>query len=900
MRHRLNSISRAIALIAGGGLFVAAATTPSIAQSDDTGSSETLEEVVVMGFRASLQRANALKRNAVNARESIVSEDIGKMPDLNLAEAIQRVPGVAIVRQGGEGRQVSLRGLGAGFTHVTLNGMEVPASTGGLDSSGGTNRSRSFDFNVFSAELFSRIDINKAPTAAIEEGGIAGSVDLYTLRPLDKSGFNASVSAQLGYNDLSEESDPRLTATISDTNDDETFGYLFSVAYTQRTTHQDGFGTVRWAQPDRDFAANNILNGVDLREVWFPRLPRQDSFRHEQDRLGISGAVQFRPTEDLTLGVNWVHSKFESQTDSYNSFAEFRRSGGFGYPAITPNSVTLDGTGLVALAGNFDGIGLRTESRQNLDTTEFDQFTVDFDYSINDNMSISGMLGTASSDYEGDIFRVNIETPTGTNFSYDFTGDANVAAIDYDIDVTSVDNFVILDGERIRRDSVDRKNDTLRLDFEWQLSDSSDLKIGAMVNDRVVDALQGQRESNDPRNLADLATVFNYTDTGNHGGATELDFLVLDFNRAIPAFGEGPYIARRGPGIPTWSIQEETTALYVDYSLNTELAGRGLRLNLGGRYVTTDVTATGFLDVNTSNSETNDYSEFLPSLNVAYDLSDEIVLRAGLARTLTRPGLTSLAPSKGYSDVNFTVSGGNSQLEPLVSDDLNLALEWYFAEEGVLAFSYFKKDIDSFISSPTTFEPLRPEDQSVVASIFPTQPALLDPSIVWRYSTSSNTEGTELDGFEIAYQQAFSFLPGALSNLGMILNYSHVDAETIVTRNGAPTVAPLPGLSESSYNFTLYYETDQFGARVSANNRDDYVTRNIGSNGNFSENTTGPTHVDFSAFYNFSDNVTFTFEVINLTDEFERRYTTGNGTQNLIREYNSTGRQFFAGIRANF
>ena len=135
---------------------------------------------------------------------------------------------------------------------------------------------------------------------------------------------------------------------------------MVSAAYTERTSFQDGFGTVRWAQPDRDFAANTVLNGVDLREVWFPRLPRQDSFRHEQDRLGLSAGLQFRPNDDLDIGINWVHSEFDSTTNSYNSFAQFRRSGDYGYPAITPNSVVLDSTGQIALAGNFDGVGLRT------------------------------------------------------------------------------------------------------------------------------------------------------------------------------------------------------------------------------------------------------------------------------------------------------------------------------------------------------------------------------------------------------------------------------------------------------------------------------------------------------------------------------------------------------------
>ncbi len=898
MRYRLNSISRAIALMAGSGLLLGSA--PVLAQDSSSPEVETLEEVVVTGFRASLQRATELKRNAVNARESIVSEDIGKMPDLNLAEAIQRVPGVAIVRQGGEGRQVSLRGLGAGFTHVTLNGMEVPASTGGLDSSGGVNRGRGFDFNVFSAELFNRIDVNKAARASLEEGGIAGSVDLYTLKPLDRAGFNSSVSAQLGYSDLSEEVDPRLTATISGTNEDQTFGYMVSAAYTERTSFQDGFGTVRWAQPDRDFAANTVLNGVDLREVWFPRLPRQDSFRHEQDRLGLSAGLQFRPNDDLDIGINWVHSEFDSTTNSYNSFAQFRRSGDYGYPAITPNSVVLDSTGQIALAGNFDGVGLRTESRQSLDVTDFDQYTIDFDYQLNDNMSLSGMVGTASSDYQNDQFRVNIQTPTGANFSYDFTGNQDVAAIDYDIDVTSVNNFEIIDGERLRQFIVDRQNDTARLDLDWQLSDASSVKIGAIYNDREVASVQGDRESNDPRNLADLSRVFTFTDLGGYGNATELNFLVLDFDKAIPAFGLGPYGVSRGPGSQTWVVQEETTGFYVDYDLDTELAGRGLRFNIGGRYVTTDVTAQGFLASGERNVETNDYSEFLPSLNLAYDLTDNLLLRLGLARTMTRPGLSSLAPSKDITDVNFTVSGGNSQLNPLLSDDINLAAEWYFDEDAVLAFSYFRKDIDSFISSPTTFEPLRAEDRAIVANIYASQPELLDPSLIWTYSTSANTEGTELDGFEIAYQQSFSSLPGLLSNLGIIANYSHVEAETVVVRDGVNTTAPLTGLSEDSYNFTIFYEVDRWGARISLNNRDDYVTRNIGSNGNFSENTTGPTHADLSAFYNLNDNLTFTLEIINLTDEEERLYTTGNGSQNLVREINSTGRQYFVGVRANF
>jgi len=861
-----------------------------------------LEEVRVTGFRSSLQQAVALKRDAVNSRDSIVTEDIGKMPDLNLAEALQRVPGVTIAREGGEGRNVTLRGLGPAFTRVTLNGMEVPSSAGGLDSSGGVNRGRSFDFNVFSAELFNRIDINKSPTATIEEGGIAGTVELYTARPLDNPGLTASIYGQAGYNDLSEKWTPKFTAFLSSTNEAETFGFLLTAAYTERTTWQDGFGTVRWAVPDRPFAGNNTsLSDEELNSLWYPRLPRQDSFHHDQDRLGLSGALQFRPNDDLEFGVNWVYSKFNADVSAYNSFAEFRRSGPWGYPAITPNSVTKDKNGDYVVAGNFDGVGLRTESRQQLDTTKFNQLTGDFRWTATDNLELTGMIGQAKSKFDEDYFRVNIETPDPTNFSYDFTGDPNVAAIDYDIDVTDPNNFFIMTNDRIRQYGVDRTNDTARLDLVWTLNDENDLNFGLIYNDREVKSKQYECGSCvDQTDIAGLGKVLTYDDTGGYGSDTELDFWVLDFKKARAAYGVGDYTLSQGTGIATWDVKEKTKGAYIDYNLNTELAGHGFRLNAGVRYVDTDVKALGWLTSTISNTEKNDYSNWLPSLNVAFDATDDLVLRAGFSKTMTRASLSSLAPSKSYSDVNFTVSGGNSQLDPLESDNIDLSVEWYFTEQAVLSFAWFHKKIDSFISSPSTEEPLRPVDYPGVASVYPDQPELLDPSLIWTYSTSANTDGTKLDGWEIAYQQAFTSLPGFWGNFGAIGNYSYVDATTEVIRNGQSVKVPLEGLSQHSWNATLYYEVDRWGARLSVNNRDDYITDNTGSNGNLEHGTTGPTHWDMSAFFHINEQWSLTFEGINLTDEDERLFTTGDGTLDLVREFNHTGRQYFLGARYNF
>jgi len=918
MRIKSTLLTRLLTGVTLGSLLIAlGAIQPAVAQDADqeqgndvstTGEAyaeptDVLEEVKVMGFRQSLQESLVLRREAVNLRESIVADDIGKMPDLNLAEAIQRVPGVAITREGGEGRQVTLRGLGPDFTQVTLNGMEVPASTGGLDSFGGVNRGRAFDFNVFSAELFNRIDINKTSTAAIEEGGIAGSVQLYTARPLDNPGFHASAYGQIGYNDLSDKWDPKATAYLSNTNDDETFGYILTAAYTERTTFQDGFGTVRYAKPDGGgFGGNNTEYSTDyLNSLWYPRLPRQDSFHHEQKRLGISAAVQWRPNDDLEFGLNWVHSKYDATTDSYNSFAQFRRNAGWGYPAITVNSITLAPDGLSVSAGDFDGVALRTESRQNSDKTNFNQITGDMRWNLTDSLTMTGMIGTAKSKFDDDYFRANIETLGGNHFTYDFASDPDVAAINYDIDVSDPSNYFIMNNELIQQYGVDRTNDTYRLDFVWDINDSNALNFGGIYNDREVDSIQTICDTcTDPTDIAGLGKVYTYDDAGGYGTGTELDFWVLDFDKSIAAYGVGGWALRKGTGIQTWNVKEKTAGAYVDYNFDTEIGGHGFRLNAGVRYVDTKVTALGWLTSTVSNTEKNDYSNWLPSLNLAFDATEDLVLRAAASRTMTRASLSSLAPSKSYSDVNFTVSGGNSQLKPLLSDNIDLSASWYFTEQAVISVSWFHKDVKSFISSPETTEPLRPVDFPGVASVYPTQPGLLDPSLLWTYRSSANTDGTKLDGWEFAYQQAFTSLPGFWGNFGFIGNYSFVDATTEVIRSGQTVTVPLEGLSKHSWNATLYYEVPRWAVRVAVNNRDDYVTNNTGSNGNISEATTGPTHIDMSAFYNINDYWTLNFEAINLTDEYERLYTTGDGTLNLVREYNHTGRQFFLGVRYQF
>jgi len=784
--------------------------------------------------------------------------------------------------------------------------MEVPASTGGLDSSGGVNRGRSFDFNVFSSDLFNRIDINKSATAAIEEGGVAGTVELYSARPLDRSGFNATVSAQGSYNDVSDKFSPRLSGSVGYTNPDETFGFLLSATYSDRSIYQDGFGTVRWAQPDRDFAsfAGATVNGApadaSINDLWYPRLPRQDSFRQEQDRLGLSGAVEFAPTDRMKFGVNWLYSKFNSDLDAYNSFFQFRRSGSYGYHTITPVSVTTDDTGKIAIAGTFNNVGLRTESRQQLESTKFNQVTADFQYELTDTLTMKAMVGQATSKFNQDYFRVNIQTLTGGQFTYDFTENPDVATLAYDKNVADTSIYSVMNNDTIERNSVDRNNKTARLDFIWEMPDG-ELKFGGIFNDRKVNSIGsgGINIDDSQDDLPSISKVFSYLDYGGYGDATLLDFVVLDFAAARQAFNVGEYQTLYGAGQDTWLVGEKTTAAYVDYTHRFDR----LTVNAGGRVVQTKTNSRGYID-STGNAVvdfTNKYTEFLPSANLVWEMTDDLLLRLAASRTLTRAGLASIAPSRSYSDVNFTVSGGNPDLKPQFSNNLDGSIEYYMGNSGLVSLGVFYKDLSDLIERETFDGPLSESDRAAVATVYPTQPGLLDPNLTgpWSFSLPRNTASAKLKGLEIALQRDFDFLPGILANFGVQANYTYLNGKG-TTADG--TKSPIQGLSKHSWNATVYYEEPdgKYGARVSVNSRSDYKTAVPGSNGNEAEATTGPTQFDFSSFYNITDDLTLTFEVINLNNRAERIYTTGDGTMNLVREINDTGRQFFLGLRAQF
>jgi iron complex outermembrane receptor protein len=972
-------------LTALSSVFALVTFSPALYAQDEqiSQSNNDVEELVVTGFRGSLEAALNNKREATNNIESIIAEDIGKMPDLNLAESLQRVPGVAINREGGEGRNITVRGLGPDFTRTTLNGMEVPASAGGIDSSGGVNRSRSLDFNIFASELFNRIDINKTQRASIEEGGLASTVELYTPKPFDNPGFHISGAAQGAMDNAADETDPRMAAIISSTFMDDTLGFLVSYASSERTVRQEGAGTVRWMapqdngnrswanspnplievhgtpNPDANDADGEYVDGVSdpLDFLIMPRLPRSDFFGNDLEREGYTAAVQFRPSDRLEFTLDVVGSELKTNRTGYNFFAQFRDQ----FQNITPIELTLDPTGRYVVAGTFRGVIPRAESRSQNAVTDFTQTILSGSYDLSDSIALRFMAGKAESEHTEDQLRFNMDALNGggvispgtalvprfnenlagnlgasevlngvdpTLFRFDFRSSSNVPELFYGFDITDPDNYEIANAD-LRRDIVDRDNKTLKFDLEFK-GDNSTIRTGIISNNREVDAQRQAPVLNDgteiPNNLLSGQRVNSfpnaYTEpfpySGNFAEAIDppagfiTNWRVNDFAAAGEAYGlTGNFQLRAVDASAFFNIEEDILGAYGEYEMETELFSSPLRFNAGLRYVDTETVSKGAVLIGgivTPITETRSADEVLPAFNALLDIQDDLLLRLGLSRNLSRPALASLAPNiTGITPNTGTIALGNPDLEPTLADSLDVGLEWYFTDEALLALTLFFKEFESIITQQTLQGPLDAQTQELVAAA---RPDTADGTIgstqvtdIWNINQAINGEEAELDGYEIAYQQPFSGLPGFLSNFGIILNYTHVDSEVTYGLDafGREIVAPLEGQSESSHNFTLYYETEVWGARASFNERDDYITNARGADRNLQEATTGPTRLDGSAFFNVTDEITITLEAINLTEEDERLYTTGPlGDLNLVREFNNTGREVYLGARFSY
>jgi len=896
-----------------------------------------LSEVVVTGYRDSLAKALDDKREETVSIDAIYQEDISKFPDLNLADSLQRLPGVSIQRDAGEGRQISVRGLGPQFTRVRINGMEALSTAGGTDSAGGTNRDRSFDFNVFASELFNRIAVRKTASAEVEEGSLGATVDLQAARPFDFDETTFVLSGQYGLNDLSDDYDPRGSGLFSWTSDSGKFGALVSFSYSERNLLEEGASTVRWQTGNFQALGPGYAGSgstptlAELNAAFKPRIPRYDRYEHSQERLGFTGSLQFAPSDDTTISLDAMYSELDAErVEIFLESAVFSTAGASGIGDVEVNAAEIDDTNTLVY-GVFDDVDIRSEARLDELSTEFEQLTLEFDHRFNDRVSFHGLAGTAESKHDNPIQttllfdRVNVD-----GYAYDFRENRRLPLITYgNADVEDPAAWTLTQ-IRLRPQTADNELQTVLGDLRFTLNDSASLSVGVHWKEYEFRTTEMRRSNGTTANLESSIPV--------NVGTTP----IADFSELVE-FGEGLGLPDGAP--TTWLIPDLRTANELFDLYNTTLfpmgiepalgnnrlvkeedsgvyvqldfrAGDMVRGNIGLRYVETDQTSAGFTFTSgapLASRVDRSYDNTLPSANLAIDVADSVVVRLGAARVMTRPGLGNLTPGAtvSVSGSNRTVTAGNPNLDPFEANAYDIGLEWYFAPESLFAVSLFYKDVKTFVqtirqSAPFTGNPLGLPDSVAIAACGATPGCT--PEADWQFSIPANTSGGPLEGFEISYQAPFSFLPAPWSNFGTILNYTDVssDIKYFVTAPLLDPSAPPPvtvledltGLSRSAYNATLYYEQANFGARVSVAYRDEYLTTVPGRNGNDIEGTAETLTVDFSANYSPNDRLTFTLEGINLTDEFSDQWVDDTGDR--LSVYHHTGRQYFVGARYKF
>jgi len=888
------------------------------AQPAAAGDTTNLDTIVVTGYRASLERAIDIKRGEAGVVDAIVAEDVADFPDLNLAESLQRIPGVVITRDGGEGRNISVRGLGPDFTRVRINGMEALTTVGSTDQNGGTNRSRGFDFNVFASDLFSQMIVRKTAQADIEEGSLGATVDLNTSRPFDFDGFTLAASGQASYNDMAASADPRFAGLIANTWADGKFGALLSVAYSERNALEEGSGSGRWANGPSNggFDPSSPFTDALSADVYHPRFPRYTLMEHHQERTGITGSLQFKPSDRTQFSLDALYSKIDAtRTENYIEAISFSRSGSQGgKPETIVNDGYIDPATGGLLYGQFDNVDVRAENRYDEWDTVFKQLSLSGEHEFSDTFKISGKLGTSSSEHDNPIqTTIMMDKLNVDGYSYDYRGDKWAPVLDYGIDPTDPNDWS-LSTIRMRQNRVKNDFDVGQLDFNWSFSPDFRLKGGVLAKDYGFDSQEWRRTANETivPTFAD-GTVTVPVDMTQLTSLRGVDgspgtWVVPNFDAIADYFdifsGEGTFaISPYAPSVR--SVEEKDRGAYLMGEFSTDLGSVPFSGNFGVRYVKTEQTSTGLATISgvlTPVTAEREYSDTLPSMNLVAEIVPDVLLRFGAAKVMSRPGLGSLTPgvTVSVSGGARTISGGNPNLDPIRADTYDFSAEWYFQESAMLSLGLFYKDIESFVQTTREVRPFYTSGlPDSIAEGFGVSP---DDDFV--FSTPVNTPGGPLKGLEANYIQPFSFLPGNWSNLGVQLNYTYVDSQIqYVTSSGANSLkTDLTGLSPHAWNATLFYEGTTFAGRVSVTNRDDYLIQVPGTEAGFTEDVhgqTGSTFVDASLRYRMSEQIELSLEGINLTNEPTLQSWVGASSQ-LPLDYAETGRQYLLGIRYKF
>jgi iron complex outermembrane recepter protein len=833
----------AIAIVREGNGRTGAVSAAPQTIADDPASQEAdaAQDIIVTGFRSSLSRALDLKRSGAGVTDIILAEDIGKFPDANLAESMQRVPGVALQRgDGGEGRAITVRGLGPIFTRTRVNGMEANSGVGGTDVQGTSGRSRGFDFNVFPSEIFQNLTVRKTYSADISEGSLGATVDLAAPRPLDyKQDFVLAASAKLAYNDLNEDAGPRLAGLISKQFADGTLGVLVSAAYTQRRTREEGYSpaNVLPANVDGGFCtplgyapqnpandpvkgttAANCATGVPRTSTvaayeavvganaFSPRLPRY--FRSDQDyeRLGVTASLQWKPSDRTMIAIDGLYSRYDVERfDDFMGALSFGRGvGNNGKPhtSIVDAVVSPDRT---VQYGLFNGVDVASTSTRDLYTSTFKQVTLTAEHAFNDWFEASALVGIGKTSFDEPLrFDLRMDALNSNGFSWDFRDGDPIPVLGYGFDITDPSNYVfgpaLADGTVQgtfggRKVFTDFDNRQYGLDLKFNIAPGFHVRVGGEHRESKFTSTELGRAGPisgfvpslpTGTSLADLVSTIDGFGKGLRGGLPA-SWVRPDHARFEELFGlasnTGNYAftgAETGTSLGgNYSIDEKVNGAYLQVEFASDAIP--IRGNAGVRYVHTDQSSFGYV---TLPAPVNGRNYTPVTIDRSYeDWLPSVNLTADVTRNLLLR--FSAARVMARPDLGqLSPSGGFNPTIRTVSVG-NAMLEPVRANTIDLSAEWYFAP-GSVLSVGYFYKDIETYIQTLQRLIPFTEtglpPELLNgsqatPQDLFTVTNLANTPGGPIRGVEVNYQHQLRFLPGFLRNTGVLLNYTHVTSD---------------------------------------------------------------------------------------------------------------------------
>lgn len=818
--------------------------------------SDTVDRIVITGQILD-SAARALNQQRTNdATTNIISSDsIGRFPDSNIAEALQRVPGFAVARDQGEGRFINLRGAPGGFTGITVDGVAV----GSPDP-----ETRAVDLDTIPSDIVASLEVSKTLLPNQDADSIAGSVNLVTRSPFDRPGLSISGQGGFSYNEFGGGNDRRASGTISNTFGDGRFGALLSASYSRTDRQVDNIES-SWEV--------ETIGGQDVFVVEDQEFKDYDTVR---ERSALTGSLEFRPDDASRFFINGSFSRFRD--DEFRNTLIIDYSAGSLQPGATDGNATWDDSRIEK--------ELRHRIVQNeIATIQFGGEHIlgggELDYSLS--YSRSEQFNPRRAQF---LYRSSIR-PT---LSYNFANADSPA-----LSLFTSNEHLDLSGygfrENVFRGQTSEQDEfAARVNYAFNgslFSNPAEFRTGAALRSR--DVTNDNEQYRDRRGVADpgqpisaflsneASQNFNYF-LGNKYDSG----LVTAYWNGIEATSTQPAV-RRVPQSTTADFDAEES-IYAAYGMATVEAGP-TRYIIGLRMEHTEFEgAAPFIDDNDNiriNSVSRDYTNWFPNLTVRHEFAENFIGRVALSRAISRPRYQDVVPRVEEGDrtsLPVEVDRGNPDLRETMSNNFDAGLEYYFTPLGLFAINLFYKDLENYeftLVRDGTYEGLPAE-----------------------ISTAENAPDGYIRGVELTYQQQFVNLPGILANTGVFANFTYTDAEiTLAAPIAGSRTRILPGQSDTTVNLAVFYETDRLSARLSWNDRSDYLDEVDGSDSRLDTYWEGRNQLDFSGSYDVTDELGVFFEARNLTNTEGVRYV---GDRSRVIEREAFGYTFFGGVRFNY